>query len=145
MALTTRYSVFAQYVKDQLETKKTDLGLNRVIYGDQDKLPPGTVVCVEPNRKLIELNGVPRKTLITIELFVMVYIGVIQITDDNRKAADDKIEDIEDYLNELNTLEDQAIHSFVSSIESGFATKNGTLVRASRLTFTITTQKVLGN
>lgn len=145
MVLVTKYSVFADYLTTQLKDQAASLGLDSVIYGDQDKLPPGVVVCIEPNRKSIELNGVPRKTLITIDILIMVYIGFIQLADDNRKDVDSKIEAIEDYLNGLNTMGGTAIHSFVTAIESGFATKNGTLVRASRMTFSITTQKVLGN
>jgi hypothetical protein len=144
MPLVTRISTLTQYVVDRVELNKASLGLGAVFYGDQNKIAVTPTVCIEPEDKVRELAGVPRKTLVTVNLFLIVYLNAIQSPTINRSEADKLIEDLEDFLHADNTMNDTVIHSMVTRIESGYAMKGNTVLRASRLSYNITTQELLG-
>ena len=153
MSLEHRIPVFANYIKDLIETASKPpeedpgadpvLNVNAVFYGDQNKIPMDRTVCVEPSTTTRMLNGVPRKTLTTIEILVIVYLTKIQSPQLNREESDDLIEDIQDLLHSKPNMDGKCIHSMVTRVESGYSSKENAVLRAARLTFEITTQELL--
>jgi hypothetical protein len=158
MTLTSSTYTLAQYVVDKIKSNYTTPVVpgipgapGDVYYGDQDRIDAGVVICVEPNDKARTLNGVPRKTLVDIELYVLVYFGKLQALELNRAQADQTIDLLEKLLHldpRMNqpaggSADGLCIHSLVTKTESGFSNKNNTLIRTARLTFTIRTQELL--
>ena len=142
MTLFTKNSQFVDYTIALLKAHP-ELGLLDVFYGDQDFLPRNPAACVEPNRKAQQLKGAPRRTNVDLSVFVILYISAISDTQKNRRDADVLSEAVEVVLHLDAQCAQQVIHSLVTSNESGWATKSGTPIRASRLTFEATSQDQL--
>lgn len=143
MTLFTRNSQFVDYTVTLLTDNMAQLGLLDVFYGDQDYLPRNPCASVEPNKKTQELKGAPRRVLIELGLYVILYVSAISDTQANRRDADRLSEDVEALLHLDAQCGGQVIHSMVTSNESGWATKGSTPIRASRLTFEATSQDQL--
>lgn len=142
MTLITKNSQLTDYVVTLL-LNHPELGLQDVFYGDQDFLPRNPAVCVEPNRKTQELNGAPRRTLIDLSVYVIIYVSATKDAQTNRRDADMLGEAIEDVLHTDAQCGGRVVHSLVTENASGWATKGGTPIRASRLTFDATSQAQL--
>lgn len=144
MAYTDKLSVVSERLFEKLEQNKDDLGLYTVLYGDQERLPGYPAVCVEPDNKDRDLNGNPRRTLVTLRVFIILYHGAIDSPQVNRRVADQKAEAVEAMIHEDPALtvnnEDLVIHGMVTRMESGYVRKENTLVRASRLTYEANSQ-----
>jgi hypothetical protein len=143
--LTDSEVVFAQWTVDTLSNDAfmATNGIKQVIYGDQSKIPVVPMVCVEPSGKRRDFNGLPRKTQIDFEVYVIIYHGGLRDTQANRKAVDLLAEAIELRLHAFPTCGGLVISSLVSTLESGVANKGGALMRATRLTWTARSQVML--
>lgn len=129
------------YLKDP--TWMTAQGIKQVLYGDQDKVPVSPLICVEPNTKPRSFNGVPRRTEINFEAYVIIYFGSLSDTQTIRRQCDLIAEAVEARLHSRPTCGNLVISSLVSNLESGVANKGGTLMRATRLTWTAKSQIML--
>lgn len=136
--LTDSLSVWAEWVKDYLNdaTWRDAAGIKMVMYGDQEKIPVVPLVCVEPSDKRREFNGVPRRTAIGFELFILIYYGTIQDTQANLKQCMDIAEAVEARLHHALTCDGLVINSLVTNVTPGASNKGGAMMRATRLTFT---------
>lgn len=145
MELTDSLTEFALWVKSNLEdpTFMSMLGIKSVTYGDQEKLAVVPTVCVEPSGKNRNYNAAPRRTAVSLEVFVLIYHGSLQSVQENRKEADQLAEDVESRLHLDPTCGGLVISSYVSNLSSGVANKGGTILRATRLTFTAQSQVML--
>lgn len=135
MPLTDNLMTFNQAVFNLIDTSKVSLGLADVWFGDQDRNPTTPCVAVEPGSKNREFNGAPRRFLVTMDSYVLVYIERIQDTQQNVKDMLTVSEAVEAVLHADAQMAGIVTHSFVMTNEPGYATRGGTLVRASRLTF----------
>lgn len=138
--LTDSYVTVAQAVNSILVANRTTLGLQDVFYGDQNRIPRTPAACVEPGGKSRTLNGMPRRTDLTLTAYVLVYHFRLATAEAVRLENDTLAEDIEAFLHidaQLKDTEGEAvvIDSMVTSIESGYQMKANSLFRASRLTF----------
>lgn len=149
MALTDSVAVFAEAVFEKLLANQATLGLQDTWYGDQEKIPRTPCQTVEAGTKHRELNGAPRRTLVSIEVYVMVYHDQIQDVQANARAAQARAEQVEAVLhsdpqwrtNPADASTGLVIHSFVTANEPGYVRRNnGSLMSASRLTLTATSQ-----
>lgn len=140
--LTAKVSVVATKVHDLLEENKVSLGLQDIYYGDQDKIPRQPA-CVEAGSKGQELNGAPRRTAVTMEVFVIVYHEKVADNEENQRKAELLAEAVEDLLHQDSALDGLVIHSMVTSNEPGYVVRGGAQVKASRLTFQCTSQTML--
>ena len=142
MPLTDSLTTWAKWVFDLLndEDFKLDTGIHMVAYGDQDKIPGTPLICVEPNEKRRVFNGAPRRTEVALELYVLIYHGSIQSVQATRQQTDELAEAIETKLHADPTCGSHVVHSLVSNLSSGVANKGGSLYRATRLTFSATSQ-----
>jgi hypothetical protein len=135
--------VLLNTIKGILDTNKVALGVQDVWLGDQNKLPRTPAICLEPGTKRRELDGLPRKTLVEASFFVLIYWGAVQDVQMNLTDSMTLAESVEAVLHADAQLGNTVIHSMVTESDPGFVMKAGTLTRATRLTFTITSQKML--
>lgn len=142
MALTDSLVTMSYYVLGLLQdaTWMQQNGVTQVLYGDQEKVGQVPLICVEPSQKSRQLNGAPRRTEVDMEINVIVYYGILQDNELNRKGADLLAEAVEARLHSDSTCGSLAIASLVSNLSSGVANKGGSLYKASRLTFTTNSQ-----
>jgi len=143
MPLTASLVAICDALKTKLETNSTILGLKAVYYGDQDKLPVSPVVCVEPDTKVRDLKGVPRKTEVTVTVYLMVYHSEITDVQTNRYSADELAEAVETLVHQDPQLDGLVVHCMITRVESGYSNKANSIMRSSRLTFEATTQELL--
>lgn len=132
--LTDSMTVVGKYVEGLLRTNQVALALADVFYGDQERIPRTPAACVEPGDKRRSLNGVPRRTLVDITIYIIVYHYRIRDPQDIREENDLKAEAIETLIHTDCRLGGYVIDSMVTSVESGFQAKGNSLFRASRLT-----------
>lgn len=132
--MTDKYHVVALKLKTMLEDAANTLGIKDVFYGDQNNIPRNPAVCIDPGEKRRELNGAPRRTMVTMTNYIIVYHNEVKSMQDVRLGSDDLGEKIEDLIHTDATLGDLVIDSMVTGIESGYLQRNRALFRASRLT-----------
>jgi hypothetical protein len=111
--------------------------------GDQQNIPRSPAVCVEPGPQRRELIGAMRQTAVNTDIILMVYVGKVQDVEINQRDAVDAGQKVQDVLHEHSTVGGMAIHSFVTDLDPGYATRAGDLWRAVRLVFNIQTQELL--
>lgn len=148
--MITDNAVMCRFLVNKLNASaaKTALQIQDVYYGDQERLPRTPAVCVEPGEKVRELNGAPRRTLITFTNYIIVYHNpvknatVIREEDDQRAEAIERFIHADPYFAD-GSGNDQVIDSLVTSIESGYQMRANTLFRASRLTVEARNQEQL--
>ncbi len=135
--------MLTQYVVDQIKANQVTLGFDEVYYGDQDRIPGGNILCVEPNDRARQLSGASRKTEVNIQLYLLIYVNKLDGVEAIRKVSDQKAEDTENLIHADPTLNGQVIHCYISRVESGFRIRDNTLIRATRLTLDITSRQIL--
>lgn len=131
------------YLVDLLTSNKSSLGLQDVFYGDQNNIPRTPTACMDPGDKRRELNGAPRRTLVTLTNYIIVYHNKMQSTAKVRREDDLLAEAIEAVIHQDGTMAGLVIHSMVTSIESGYLMRDRTMFRASRITVEATVQEML--
>jgi len=135
MALTNQITVLTQYIVDRLTTSKTSLGLKDIFYGDQELIPRYPAVAVDSVSKERELAGLPFRTDNNFTILLLVYHAQISNTAVTRKSCDEFAEAIELNLHDDTTMGGNVIHGYVTMMESGFAVRGGSQLRATRITW----------
>lgn len=132
-----RFTPVVQAVYDLLTNSKVALGLQDVWYGDQNLIPRYPAVAVEAGPFTRQLAGIGGKgrTDNQIRVLLLVYSAKIADVQTTRKATDILSETIMDKLHEDITMGNTVIHGFVTAIEPGYATRGGTLMRTTRITW----------
>ncbi|HVI79822.1 MAG TPA: hypothetical protein VM715_16970 [Candidatus Acidoferrum sp.] len=143
--LTDSLTVFAEWTKNWLDdaTFKQEAGIAQVLYGDQERIGAVPLVCIEPSAKSRDLVGLPRKTQIDFEVFVLMYFGTLENTQTNRLGADRLAEAVETRLHSNPNCDGLVVHSLAVRLDSGAVNKGGSMIRASRLTWTARSQLIL--
>lgn len=144
MALTASLSTVTQYIVDMLDTAKVSLTVDEVYYGDQEKVPNGRHIAVEPVQREREYAGAASSlqmlNTFTVQIFTYVSgMGVESI----RKECDVLAEAVETLLHADVKLGGLIIMGWVSSNESGYVIRSGALMRCSRLTWMGTSKTLL--
>jgi hypothetical protein len=106
---------------------------------------------VEPGTKTREMYGAQRQMILNTDIDIIVYIGRVDDPNLNQREAVDVAEYVEDQLHinprlRSNVNDDNtalAYHSFVTSVEPGYATRSGVLLRAVRVRFNVQSQQIL--
>lgn len=149
MPLTGSYTAVCQYLFDLIVTNKGTLGLPietdvvNVFYGDQDTIQYVPAICIEPDNKHRDYNGVPRRTQVDFRVGILVYVGQTTDPQGNRKAADQLAEALETLIHANPQFGGLVIDSLVTDIDSGYQKKGNTVLRAARLTVTARSQILL--
>jgi hypothetical protein len=141
-----KLTVLCDYVFDRLTANKVDIGtgIEDVFYGDQTMIPRTPALCLEPDGKKRELQGVPRRTENMYTMYIILYVSKVDDTQANARDALVLAEAVEDFLHADPTLDDRVIHSFCTEVEPGYRTRQGTRYRACRITFQAINKTVLG-
>jgi hypothetical protein len=134
----------------KINTNKVALGLStatdivNTFYGDQDVLQFLPAICVEPDTKRREFNGVRRRTQNDFSVAILVYHGKTTDPQTNRRQADIMAEAVETLFHADPQLGGLVISSLVESIESGYQRKGAnTVIRTARVTLTGRSQTLL--
>lgn len=147
---TDSYVALCDYLFNLISSNKGTVGLPtgtdvvNVFYGDQDTIQFVPAVCVEPDNKHREYNGVRRRTENSFRIGVLIYHGKVTDPQSNRRDADVMSEAIETLIHANATFGGLVISSLVSDIDSGYQRKgDNTVLRSSRLTVTGVSQTIL--
>jgi len=140
---TTLVTDIAQHLQDMIEENKDNLRVKAVYYGDQDKIAFTPTVCVESGGKTRELNGAPRRTMVNMENYILVYVGAVMSSQTNRLDDDTVAEAIEALVHTDAQMEGRVIDSMVTAVEFGYLQRNNSLFRTARLTVTARQQEQL--
>lgn len=141
--LTDNIGIVATTVYQLFEENKVNLGLADIWYGDQNKLPRMPCAVVESGPKNRELNGVPRRTKVTMDVYVILYHDRVVDGQLNQRNTEELAEAAETLLHQNEDLNGLVIDSMVIANEPGYVVRGGAQVKASRLTFQCTSQKML--
>lgn len=136
---------YTQYLCDKISANMNPLGIQSVFYGDQAKIPNTPTVCLETDTKSRAIDGTSRRTLNTLTAYVIIYHSKVQDIQVTRKEVDLLAEAIESLIHEDPRLGGLVIHSLVTTIQSAYATKTGSVYRAARLTVQAISQSLLPN
>jgi hypothetical protein len=140
--LTDSLTVVTDYVHALVLTNKDTLGLADVWYGDRGKFPNYPCATVEAGGKTRELNGAPRKTLVELEVGIVVFHGEVRLLEDNYRDSVLQAEAVEALIHMDKDLGGNVVHAMVTRFDPGYANRGG-LLRATRLTINATSQKML--
>jgi hypothetical protein len=138
------------YLFNLIAANKTTVGLPvatdvvNLFYGDQDLIQFVPAICIEPDNKHREYNGVPRRTQNDFRVGILIYHGKVTDPQTNRRDADVMAEAVETLVHSQPQFGGLVISSLVTDIDSGYQTKAGnTVLRSSRLTVTGRSQTLL--
>lgn len=142
-SMTDSLDAATQYVIDKLKANASVLvtstgvtvGAEDIYYGDQDKMPRTPSICVDPNVRRRDLQGVSFRTDNNFVIHILVYHSKLQDNQLTRKEAQQISEAIETLLHQDPQLGGLVIHSFCSLNESGYVYRNNTMYRTNRITF----------
>lgn len=126
-----------QAVFDRLNLNKAQLGLVAVYYGDQEKVPEVPAATVEAGTTSSTLAGAGLNGVVNnvFRNFILIYNSRIGDTQLTKKEAELLAESVRDLLHTDVTFGGLVIHSFVTSIEPGYANRGGVLYRSARITW----------
>lgn len=153
MSHTDRTTVVALYIRDLLRTNAGSLGLDatKIIYGEQVAIPGGLSVVVDSGTKNRTLRGSTAKEvspgvfsggrtenriLVTITVFNSAYGS----EETERIAVDQKAEDIEHFLHQDTSLNNNIVHGFVETLNPGITLKAGTMFRTTQMIYSALTK-----
>lgn len=134
MPLTNNLLPVAQYLENLLETNKAVLGLQDVWYGDQSRIPRTPTACIDPGEKRRTLNGAPRRTLLDLTVYILIYHNPIKNIEVINRDSDGLAESVEAKIHENAQMGGLVIDSMVTAVEYGYQSRRNTLYRVSRLT-----------
>lgn len=141
-SITASVDVVTQYVIDKLKANASTLvsasgvvvDANDIYYGDQDKFPRTPSICVDPNVRRRDLQGVSFRTDNNFSIYIIIYHAKIQDNQLTRKEAQQISEAVETLLHQDPQLGGNIIHCFCSLNESGYVYRQNTMYRTNRVT-----------
>jgi hypothetical protein len=138
MPHTDKVTVLAQYIQALINTNKVTLGLDDVLYGDQQNMPKAQTAVISSGQKTRTLDGVAMPGGMSrnlMRVIITVYNSTVASEATQRLAVDQQAEAIEALLHQDTTMGGNIIHGFVESIEPGVTFRTGSMYRATQLTF----------
>lgn len=133
---TSSYVDVAEYIVD-LYKLSSELQLEGVFYGDQQKIGRTPCICVEPGRQVDELRGAPMIFKHTFNIYILLYLARVQDNQTSRMEIDRLVEKVVAVLDSDRTLgqspKNLVTQSWVISREPGYALRGGTLMNAVRI------------
>lgn len=148
MAHTDRCTVLSTYIKNLIDTNKVVLNVDNVLYGDHDKIPSGITVVVYCADKERALDGVAMpggRTMNEMRVMVVVYNNKVQDEATGRLEVDQISEEVENLLHQDTTMGGLIIHGFITRWDPGYKIRQGSMFRATQMTFVGRTKTNLTN
>lgn len=140
--LTSDITTVTQAVVDLLEADQS-LGLKKVWYGDQDRIPFTPCATVESGSVESDLAATGYWTTHEITIYVMVYFAKITNQSELKKETDQHAEKVRDTLHKNKNLNSIVVHGNVTSMEPGIARRGGAKLRATRMTLRYITKTLI--
>lgn len=131
--LTHNIVDITQAVVDLLEANQS-LGLKKVWYGDQDRIPFTPCAAVESGGTESAVTATGFWTAHEVTIYVMVYFAKITSQSELKKEADQYAELVRNAIHTNKSLNGLVIHGNVMTMEPGIARRAGAKLRATRLT-----------
>lgn len=131
--LTDNLVLVTQAVVDLLEADQS-LGLQKVWYGDQDRVPFTPCAAVESGGTESAPPSPTYWTQHELTIYVMVYFAKITSQSELKKEADQYGEKVKDAIHRNKNLNGLVVHGNVTAVEPGIARRGGAKLRATRLT-----------
>ena len=132
-----RFTPVTQAIFDLMASRKIQLGLEDVWYGDQTLTPRTPCLTVESGPFSRTLAGVSLKgttdNVIRVELII--YISKIGDTQVNLKDSEVMAEAVMDVLHEDVSIGSLVLHGYVTAIEPGRIRKGNSMMRATRISW----------
>jgi len=148
MAHTDRTTVVAIYIRDLLRTNAVALGLDatKIIYGEQVQIPGGISVIIDSGTKNRTLEGSSAiqvspgvfsggRTRNRMAVTITIYNSTMGSEEDQRLAVDQKAEEIENFLHQDTSLNNNIMHGFVETWNPGISFKSGTMFRTTQMIY----------
>jgi hypothetical protein len=135
---TDQSTVLAQALKDKIELNKVALGLDIVLYGEQNNVPGGkaaVVYCGTKRRPLAGVAGPGGRTDNFMEVIIDVHYSVYNPEEEGRLAADKLAEAVETLLHQDTTVGGIIIHGWVNEWTPGVVFKENSMYRTVRLLY----------
>ena len=134
--LTDSLDEVNQYIVDLMRASKDSLGLVDVWYGEYSAIPHTPSLAVDPRNKsrtVTETGHMCRNDFsVVLTLFHSRLSGPQVVMKECLTFA----EKVEDALNADRKLGDLLIYSYVERVETGYATRNKTLLKAAQISWT---------
>lgn len=150
-SLPSQVAIRIHALLDVPATKSALLGqYGSLFYGDQNRLPTTPVVCVEAGPTRRTLVGAPLMVMCEHECYILVYHSKVQSEETNKLESETIAEGIANELDKNPTLigpnSEAGIvtNGFCTSIDPGYAVKEGTLYKAVRITWNGSAKTRLG-
>ena len=145
MAPTNNGTTISLYIKQLIENKSVDYGIDKVYYGDQRILADGVVVCVEPSTKTSEPYSTGQRMEHNFQTSIIIYVSGGYGIENVQETADLLLESIEDLLNKDASsaslglggtqLGDNITSGWCTSSQNGYRVPTSQTTRANRLIF----------
>jgi hypothetical protein len=136
VANTHKISAVCEAFVNLFELNKASLGIADVFYGDQALIPRTPAVTVESGPKSRLLTNTGFMTTNTIQIYFMVYFGKVQDVQQNKRAADQLSEAIEDLVHLDKQLGGLVVTGYIVEVDPGMAERGkDVLLKANRLTW----------
>lgn len=144
--LTDDIVLVAKALQKIIEDNKRALGIKDVFYGDQDRIPRSPGLCVETGETNRELNGAPRRVLVKMTVYLLVYHNALKAGAAGQREENDalaKAVQTEIHKNENKDLGGLIIHGYCTNAEMGYLQKQDSLWQVTRITHESTSQVLL--
>lgn len=135
MAHSDKVSVIGPMVEAYIKSRGNELGLRDVWYGDDDHIPETPAVLVTPGPKNREISATSHVTMTTFNFSLTLFHSRFTDPRITRQECDEKAEQLEEILHENRYLDGNLLHSYVSSMEFGVASRGNVLMKATRLSW----------
>ena len=122
-------------LRSKIESVAVVNKIERVDYGDVDRVTESIQVCVEPETKRTSLRTVGMGVTREFRVYVFIYFAFVTNPEYNREFCDRLAEVLEGEISKDLTLGGLVINGMVTEVASGQSRKDGIAVRANRLTF----------
>jgi hypothetical protein len=137
MALTDLMSVVTSALIEILEAEKAAYGIRQVFDGDVSIVPETPSVAVIPGQKNRELYGAGLMTKVDLSVALMIYHNRLQETQKTQREVIELSEGIEELFHRHGnqTLGSLVIFGMFTMVEPGYADRQGTVLRTTRMTW----------
>jgi hypothetical protein len=133
--LTGDITVITRYWYEQLEANKGALGIRQVFDGDRILIQETPTVAVVAGQKSRELYGASMMSTVEMAVYFLVYHKRLQPSVLNEREVQELTQTIEDFIHSKVNAEGRVQVGLVTLVEPGYADRQGTTFRTTRMTW----------